>query len=107
MRRHFWTLARARVIGYVEQSGAHGVVFTNPYVSLRVTSANTAHGELVDVSTARLSPAQRDLLANACFARRAVTLSVRQDLLTAPWHGNVVEQVHAESVVVDASAPAE
>ena len=61
----------------------------------------------VDVSTARLSPAQRDLLANACFARRAVTLSVRQDLLTAPWHGNVVEQVHAESVVVDASAPAE
>ena len=31
MRRHFWTLARARVIGYVEQSGTHGVVFTNPY----------------------------------------------------------------------------
>jgi hypothetical protein len=96
---NFWRYGRGLLVANVEAVGTKGLVFTHRFARIRITSSNVAHGQLNIASTELLDQRQRDILSDAVAAKRSVQLHFEEHVLSAPWRGEVCDEMFITKVV--------
>ena len=99
LKRCFWTISKGQIVGYIEQAGTEGVIFSNKYMSFRPTTSNaSSHGNILDISISKYAEDKLPMIQEAMQKRLPVTIEYEQDLIGSPRVGSILEQVHLKSI---------
>ena len=105
--RNFWTAASGTMVGYVENLGKNGILFTNRCIHFRQTTSNLSnHGELMNISLEKYANNnQLNTIQHAMKNRLPVTIQYEQDLTNFPTYGEIAGQYHLKDIKIDHSIP--
>uniref|UniRef100_A0A6C0JSX6 Uncharacterized protein n=1 Tax=viral metagenome TaxID=1070528 RepID=A0A6C0JSX6_9ZZZZ len=107
LSRSFWTISSGTMVGYVENLGKNGILFSNRCIHFRQTTSNLSnHGELMNISIEKCMTQNPECLytiQNAMENRQPVTIHYELDLLNRPTNGEVVGQYFLKYIKIDHS----
>ena len=101
-RKNFWTVSKGRIVGYVEQMGTVGIMFTHKYIHLRPTTSNLSnHGQILSISLSKFAEEKEPILREAMNKRLPVTVEYTEDLIGSPRVGFVLEAFYLKEASID------
>jgi len=87
--RNYWNIGKGKSIGFIECIYKSGYLIQTDYVSFRETSSNMATGEVIEFSTAKLSPEGKKTLDDVLSKRIPVMIDRSLDLFGSPLSGDI------------------
>jgi len=90
------------MVGYVEQVGTMGVIFTHKYINFRPTTSNLSnHGNIISISLSKHAEDKVPILKEAMDKRLPVSIDYSGDLIGSPRVGDLCDPIYLIEATID------